>query len=151
MNKKVVLFKSLSLAMLIAALVLEALPFGAALMFVINPETTEIKMEYYSYFDFTPFGYANFAPLVTAILTVILTALCVALIFIKRQPKELRAAQFGGTLAAAVISVCPIFYGIQYVTLTGVFITVALAASAVFCAISNAVVKKAENAQTKTE
>ena len=148
MNKKVVLFKSLSLAMLIVALVLEALPFGAVLIFVPDPSiTSEVIIRYYSYFDFTPFGYANFAPFITAVLTVMLTALCVALIFVKRQPKQLRAAQFGVTLAAAVISVCPIFYGIQYVTLTGVFITVALAVSAVFCGISNATLKKAENVQ----
>lgn len=138
--------------MLIAALVLEALPFGVILNFVPDPSiTNEVITRYYSYFDFTPFGYANFAPLVTAILTVMLTALCVALIFIKRYPRQLCTAQFGVTLTAAVISVCPIFYGIQYVTLTGVFITVALAVSAVFCAISNTALKKAENAQTKTE
>ena len=40
MNKKVVLFKSLSLAMLIAALVLEALPFGVILNFVPDPSIT---------------------------------------------------------------------------------------------------------------
>ena len=46
-------------------LVLEALPYGAVLQFA-RPAAAPLR-ELYSYFDLTPFGYANFAPLFTAL------------------------------------------------------------------------------------
>ena len=50
-------------------IVLEALPMGAVCTFAIFP--TERVRETFSYFSLIPFGYANFAPLITAILTVV--------------------------------------------------------------------------------
>ena len=50
-------------------IVLEALPMGAVCTFAISP--TERVRETFSYFSLIPFGYANFAPLITAILTVV--------------------------------------------------------------------------------
>ena len=49
-------------------IVLESLPLGAVCIFATSP--TERVKETFSYFSLTPFGYANFAPLITAILTV---------------------------------------------------------------------------------
>ena len=51
----------------IITLILEALPYGAVCIFASSP--TEKHRETFSYFDLTPFGYANFAPLFTAIIT----------------------------------------------------------------------------------
>ena len=55
------------------ALALELLPNGILMLFA-NPEGPHHKT-YCSYFDLLPFGYANFAPLLTAVCT------CIALIF----------------------------------------------------------------------
>lgn len=49
----------------VLALILEALPYGAVLQFA-RPAAAPLR-ELYSYFDLTPFGYANFAPLFTAL------------------------------------------------------------------------------------
>ncbi len=50
-------------------LILEILPYGAVCNFA--TETRRIR-ELYSYFDLTPYGYANFAPFLTALLTCII-------------------------------------------------------------------------------
>ena len=55
------------LALPALTLILEILPYGAVCNFA-NPEG-EAWRRTYSYFDLTPFGYANFAPLLTAFLT----------------------------------------------------------------------------------
>ena len=58
------------------ALVLEILPYGAVCNFA-NPEGDAFRRTY-SYFDPTPFGYANFSPFIVALLTcalLILTAI----------------------------------------------------------------------------
>lgn len=57
----------------VLALILEALPYGAVLQFG-RPAAAPLR-ELYSYFDLTPFGYANFAPLFTALGTCVLLVL----------------------------------------------------------------------------
>ena len=59
----------------IITLILEALPYGAVCVFASSP--TERLRETFSYFDLTPFGYANFAPLFTAIITSLIFILLV--------------------------------------------------------------------------
>ena len=59
--------KKVCLAVLPAlTIVLELLPLGAVCIFATSP--TERVKETFSYFSLTPFGYANFAPLITATL-----------------------------------------------------------------------------------
>ena len=53
-----------------AILVLELLPNGVVLNFA-NPEGAPWRKTY-SYFSLTPFGYANFGPFITSVLTCIL-------------------------------------------------------------------------------
>ena len=61
--------KKVCLAVLPAlTIVLELLPLGAVCIFATSP--TERVKATFSYFSLTPFGYANFAPLITATLTV---------------------------------------------------------------------------------
>ena len=57
----------LYLVLPIITLILEVLPYGAVCIFASSP--TDRIRETFSYFDLTPFGYANFAPLFTAIIT----------------------------------------------------------------------------------
>lgn len=122
---------------LIVTIVLEALPYGVVEIFATAPEYDDI-VRLYSYFDFLPFAYANFAPLITAILTVVLTVLSIVIIFVKRNADELRKGVFVTTVTAAIISICPMLYGFEHVTVIGVFITLLLTTSAVFCAMANA-------------
>ena len=64
-------------------LILEILPYGAVCNFA--TETRRIR-ELYSYFDLTPYGYANFAPFLTALLTCIILVLLAVWCFTgKRQ------------------------------------------------------------------
>ncbi len=72
--KEIYNMKKVCLAVLPAlTIVLELLPFGAVCIFATSP--TERVKETFSYFSLTPFGYANFAPLITATLTVAFTTL----------------------------------------------------------------------------
>lgn len=62
-------------AILIVILVLELLPYGAVLYFG-NPEGEPLR-ETFSYFDLTPYGYANFGPFITAILTCVILVISI--------------------------------------------------------------------------
>ena len=62
-------------AILIVILVLELLPYGAVLHFG-NPEGEPLR-ETFSYFDLAPYGYANFGPFITAILTCVLLVISI--------------------------------------------------------------------------
>ena len=82
----------------IITIVLEILPYGAVLVFATSP--TDRVRETFSYFSLTPFGYANFAPFITAMLTCVV--LLLALISIKQ--KKVCKALFIVSLVATVIS-----------------------------------------------
>ena len=58
-----------SMALLISTLILEALPYGVVMNFASSPEET-IRVTT-SYFNFLPFGYGNFFPFITAVLTIV--------------------------------------------------------------------------------
>lgn len=106
----------------VIALILEALPFGAVLRFA-APVPTDIKIKTYSYFDLTPFGYANFGPFFTALLTAVLFILLV-----------IYASKNKGLLAIRILSVASVFtsllplimYGTGYYTITAAFISALL-------------------------
>ncbi len=59
----------------IITLILEILPYGAVCIFASSPTDRIIKR--YSYFNLTPFGYANFTPLFTAIITCLVLVLLI--------------------------------------------------------------------------
>ena len=117
---------------LLAALFLECLPFGAVLMFA-NPEGDSYRRTY-SYFDPTPFGYANFAPFVTAILTAVAVIMAIFFIALKKPTGK---AYLGISTAAVVLSIMPfVFFSAEYYPPTALFISVALALHAVITAVS---------------
>ena len=114
----------------IITIILQILSCGAVLVFA--PSPTERIRETFSYFNLTPFGYANFAPFITALLTCII--LLLALISIKLE--KMRKAVFWLSLAAAIISLLPLVFGIDYYSVAGGIITITLAIESVLAKIS---------------
>ena len=119
--------KKVCLAVLPAlTIVLELLPFGAVCIFATSP--TERVKETFSYFSLTPFGYANFAPLITAILTVVV--LLLSLISLKKD--SVFNTLFVLSIITAIISLMPLMYGLNNYSLVGALITIALVTESIF-------------------
>ena len=114
--------KLITLCTALIALVLEILPYGAVCNFA-NPEGEPWRSTY-SYFDLTPFGYANFAPLIVALLTCALTVMIVVSLVIK---KPLRTPILTLSAIATVLSLAPLLYGVRFFPIAGAFISIALA------------------------
>ena len=128
--KEIYNMKKICLAVLPAlTIVLELLPLGAVCIFATSP--TERVKETFSYFSLTPFGYANFAPLITATLTVAIFLL--SLFSLKK--KCVLKALFVLSIITVVISLLPLMYGLNYYTLVGAFITVTLVIESVLAKI----------------
>mgnify|MGYP007103643245 FL=1 len=119
--------KKISLIVLpVLTILLEALPLGAVCIFA--PSPTERITETFSYFSLIPFGYANFAPLITAILTVVI--LLLSLISLKKD--SVFNALFVLSIITAIISLMPLMYGLNNYSLVGAFITIALVTESIF-------------------
>lgn len=93
----------------VLTVILEILPYGAVCVF--SDGVTEYR-ETYSYFDLRPFGYANFSPLVTAVLSCVILVLCIILCF--RKSKKLNKALATLSGLAAVISFVPFLMGLGF-------------------------------------
>lgn len=117
MKKKLII-----LCTTLIALVLEIMPYGAVCNFA-NPDGEPWRYTY-SYFDLTPFGYANFAPFIVALLTCVLIILIVVSLVSK---KEMKAPILTVSAIATVLSLAPLLYGISFFSIVGAFISVALA------------------------
>ncbi len=105
-------------------ILLELLPFSAVLNFA-NPEGEPFR-ETFSYFSLVPFGYANFGPLITAVLSCVLLVLCVVFCFLNKKGILKAIAVLSAIALAASLS--PFLFGIQYVTVCGIAISVGLLA-----------------------
>ncbi len=114
--------KLLYLVFPMIALILEILPYGAALNFA-NPEGNPWRYTY-SYFSLTPFGYANFAPFLTAIMTCAILVLLVIFLFTDK-PRILKFTKSMACIGAA-LSLCPLLYGIDYYSIVGALISISL-------------------------
>ena len=114
--------KLIMLCTTLIALVLEILPYGAVCNFA-NPDGEPWRYTY-SYFDLTPFGYANFAPFIVAILTCVLIVLIIVSLLSK---KTVRTPILTVSAIATVLSLAPLLYGISFFSIVGAFISVALA------------------------
>ena len=125
MKKKLII-----LCTMLIALVLEILPYGAVCNFA-NPEGEPWRRTY-SYFDLTPFGYANFAPFIVALLTCVLIILIVVSLVSK---KEMKAPILAVSAIATVLSLAPLLYGIRFFSVVGALISVALAITTVIAFI----------------
>jgi len=111
-----------------AALVLEASPWGAVCNFARPPEEGGALRMTYSYFDLLPFGYANVGPLMTALLTCALAVVVLVGAFVSGSKGVCRWMS-GLSLGGLITSVMPLMFGVSYYSLTGLAITLLLAAS----------------------
>ena len=112
----------------IISLILEALPYGAVCIFASSP--TEKHRETFSYFDLTPFGYANFAPLFTAIITCLVFILL--LVYCVKGNVRFAIKAKNILCVALVMSLGPLVFGIAYFSVVGGFITASLLAELLF-------------------
>ncbi len=114
----------------VITVLLEVLPYGAVCIFASSP--TERIRETFSYFSLVPFGYANFSPFITAVLTVVI------IIFALISLKKGRAVKivFVISIIAAVVSVLPLMYGVNCYSIVGCFISITLGIEIVMAKIS---------------
>ena len=112
----------------LVTLILEILPYGAVLNFGhLSPDLTLYEYtETFSYFNLIPFGYANFAPLLTAIVTCIIIVLLIIFCFTDNTVvlKSIKAVLIIGMC----LSLCPLLLGIEFFSVTGALITATLLA-----------------------
>ncbi len=108
----------------ILTLILEILPYGAVCNFA-NPEGQPWR-ETYSYFDLTPFGYANFAPLLTAIISCLVLLLLVIFWATGKHAWAIKARNI--LCVCTLFSLGPLVLGVRYFSLVGAFITASLLA-----------------------
>ena len=108
----------------VITLILEILPYGAVCNFA-NPEGESWRRTF-SYFDMTPFGYANFAPLLTAMTTCAILAFLLVYLFTDRR-RIIRITRVS-LCVGILLSLCPLLYGIRFFSLVGALITVSLIA-----------------------
>lgn len=108
----------------IITLILEILPHGAVCNFA-NPEG-EPWRKTFSYFDLTPFGYANFAPFLTAIITCLIFVLLTIYCIKGNINTAIKAKNI--LYIAIVLSLGPLIFGITYFSLVGGLITLSLIA-----------------------
>ena len=108
----------------IVTLILESMPYGAVCNFA-NPEGGPFRKTF-SYFDLTPFGYANFAPLITAVITCIVFLLIV-IFCITGNPKWACTAR-NILCVCTVFSLGPLVLGIRFFSIVGALITMSLIA-----------------------
>ena len=106
------------------ALIFELLPNGVVLRFM-NPEGEP--------FSLVPYGYANFGPLIAAVLTCVLIIL-IAISWFKYS-RGLNTAIMCVSGIAAISSLSPVLYGFEYVTAIAIVVTALLAAIFVGCLI----------------
>ena len=94
--------KYICLIVIIAVVILELLPYGAVLNFARPPEEGGAWRETFSYFDLTPYGYANFGPFITALLTCSLLVMSVVDLFLsnRRLKNALRIVTFVALIAS---------------------------------------------------
>ena len=114
----------LYLVLPIITLILEVLPYGAVCIFASSP--TDRIRETFSYFDLTPFGYANFAPLFTAIITCLVFILL--LVYCVKGNVRFAIKAKNILYVAAVMSLGPLVFGLSFFSVVGALITTCLIA-----------------------
>lgn len=120
------------LALPLIALVLEAMPFGAVMIFAVQGDDGSLDRirRTVSYFSLTPFGYANFGPLLTALLSCLMLALTVWLCV--RPAAGVYKAVLTVNALAVITSLLPLFLGTAFYSLTGAAISAALTAQLLY-------------------
>lgn len=125
-----------ALALQGVALVLEMLPIGAVMVFATSP--TERTIEVYSYFSMLPVGYANFAPLLTGILTILIILLGVIALFRFDKAASIRRTIFVCSIISLLFSIVPVFlFGTVGMTAASYAVSCAILLSNCLQAVAN--------------
>lgn len=125
-----------ALALQGVALVLEMLPIGAVMVFATS--STERTIEVYSYFSMLPVGYANFAPLLTGILTILIILLGVIALFRFDKAASIRRTIFVCSIISLLFSIVPVFlFGTVGMTAASYAISCAILLSNCLQAVAN--------------
>lgn len=107
-----------AVALLAAALALETLPSGVAMVFATGP--TQRIVETCSFFSLLPIGYAHVTPMLTGALTVAAVLLGVASLLRPDRARRLRRAALVCSVSASLLSVFPLLlFGSVGMTTTG--------------------------------
>ena len=122
--------KMITLALLLSALVLEILPYGAVCNFG-NPEGEPWRVTY-SYFSMIPYGYGDFGPLITAILTCIMLIIIVISILIKKDWNKSISII---SVIATLTSLAPLMFGFSNFSIVGAMISAGILATFVISRI----------------
>ncbi len=120
MKKKKIAF----IVLIIIAIVLELLPYGAVLRFASPEESSGAIRQTYSYFSLTPYGYANFGPFLTALLTCVLLVL--AVVYMVKPKRGLQIVLRVISALAVITSVMPLLFGLDFYSVVGAMITAVL-------------------------
>ncbi len=119
---------AIAIAFFAAALILELLPLGAVLIFA--PGSGETIKQTFSYFDLTVMGYANFAPIITGVLTAAVIVLGIAALFRFQKAEIVKIAVLVCSVIAVLSSLAPLlFFGYEYMTFAGYIISAMMAVS----------------------
>lgn len=125
-----------ALALQGVALVLEMLPIGAVMIFATS--STERTIEVYSYFSMLPVGYANFAPLLTGILTILIILLGVIALFRFDKAASIRRTIFVCSIISLLFSIVPVFlFGTVGMTAASYAVSCAILLSNCLQAVAN--------------
>ncbi len=116
--------KILTIILPFAALILEILPYGAVCIFALDKG--ERLRQTFSYFDPIPFGYANFGPFITGLLTCILLGL--AVIYALKPGKRMNTAIRIVSGFAVATAFAPLLLGVSYMSVIGLFVGLLLTA-----------------------
>lgn len=113
----------------IITLILEIIPYGAVCNFARPANNGSIGhfRQLYFFFDMIPFGYANFAPLITGILSCFILLLIV--IYRITDKSRLLLLAKNTLPICIVISLCPLILGFHFFSLVGALITISLLTS----------------------
>ena len=111
------------------------LPIGVVLVFAPGPGET--IRETFSYFDLTPFGYANFSPLPTGILTLVSVLLGIISSIRYNTVRKIKSAVFICSVLAAALSLLPLLYGRNYMVAASYAVFAAIVISVCFQAVAN--------------
>lgn len=129
-----------ALLALCAALALEIFGKGAVLIFADGPASRIVKN--FSYFSLAPFGYANFWPFLTGLLTVGAAAVLSAALCKKGGAPKAQNAAFALTVFAFTFSLLPlVFFGVEYMNTASYAVSGALIFGAALEAAANRGIK----------
>lgn len=110
----------------IVTLILEIIPYSAVCNFArpANDGSIGHFRELYSYLDLIPFGYANFAPMITGILSCFVLLLIV--IYCITGRKRVLSLVKNTLSICVLVSLCPLLFGLRFFSIVGTLITISL-------------------------